>query len=278
MKHNIFFKLALAGVAVLALTEAAWAIDVPEPFKSQGYIRVGMETNSPPMEFQDIATGKLVGFNVEMVETIARHLGLDVKFEMMDVPSMSPALDSGRIDMIGSHFNDTPARHRKLTFVDYISTGPVFYTTRENTQLYKEATQICGKAVGAPEHTTYYRLIGAWSQANCPADQQVEIVGTKGLPDTQLQIRQGRLVAGAIGAEKISYWAKDPENKFGGIGERFHSQLYGFAFTHSNVALRDAVKAALEAMMTSGEYEGLIQKYGLADQKLAEITVDAGTD
>lgn len=277
MKHDIF-KLVLAGATALALMGTASATEAPEPFKSQGYIRVGMETNSPPMEFQDIATGKLVGFNVEMVESIARHLGLEVKYEMMDVPSMSPALDSGRIDMIGSHFNDTPARHRKLTFVDYVSTGPIFYTTRENTQFYKAAKQICGKAVGAPEHTTYYRLIGDWSQANCPADQQVEIVGTKGLPDTQLQIRQGRLVAGAIGAEKISYWAKDPENKFGGIGERFHSQLYGFAFTHANAPLRDAVKTALDEMVKAGEYDALIEKYGLEDQKLAEITIDAGTD
>jgi polar amino acid transport system substrate-binding protein len=271
---RILFAFSLTAV----FANAALAIEVPEPFKSQGYLRVGMETNSPPMEFQDIKTGKLVGFNVEMVETIAKYLNLDVKYEMMDVPSMSPALDTGRIDMIGSHFNDTPARHRKFTFVDYLSTGPIFYTTRENLQVYKEASQICGKAVGAPEHTTYYRLIGAWSKANCPADQQVEIIGTKGLPDTQLQIRQGRLVAGAIGAEKISYWANDPENKFGGVGERFHSQLYGFAFLHANSALRDSVKQALEAMNKSGEYAALIVKYGLDEQQLSEITIDAGKD
>lgn len=276
--RNFISMLALGGIAAVFVAGSAPAAEAPEAFKAQGYIRVGMETNSPPMEFQDIKTGKLVGFNVELVEAIAKRLGLAVKYEMMDVPSMSPALDSGRIDMIDSHFNDTPARHRKLTFVDYLSTGPIFYTTRENTQIYQQAKQICGKAVGAPEHTTYYRLIGAWSQANCPADQQVEIVGTKGLPDTQLQIRQGRLVAGAIGAEKISYWARDPENKFGGIGERFHRQLYGLAFTHANAGLRDAVKSALDEMVQSGDYQALVTKYGVEDQKLAEITIDAGTD
>lgn len=271
-------KLALAGTAAVALLGAALAASAPEPFKARGVIRVGMETNSPPMEFQDIKTGKLVGFNVELVEAIARRLGLAVKLEMMDVPSMIPALDSGRIDMIGAHMNDTPARRRKLTFVDYLNTGPVFYTTRENTQIYKEPKQLCGKVVGAPEHTTYYRLIGEWSKANCPGDQPIQIVGTKGLPDTQLQIRQGRLVAGAIGAEKIPYWAKDPDNKFGGIGGRFHTQLYGLAFTQANSALRDAVKSVLDEMMKSGEYEALVEKYGVADQKLTAITVDAGND
>lgn len=272
---NALLKSLITSTAVaIMMTSAASAVEAPQSFKERGVINIGMETNSPPMEFIDIKTNKLVGFNVELIEAIAATLGLNVKYEIMDVPAMSPALDTGRIDMIGSHFNDIPERHRKMSFVDYLTTGPVFYTTRENTQIYTDPIQLCGKAVGAPEHTTYFRLIGSWSEANCPADSQVTIIGTKGLPDTQLQIRQGRLVAGAIGAEKISYWAKDPDNKFGGIGKPFKGQLYGFAFTHANEPLRDAVMAAMEELVAKGEYDALLEKYGLTEQKLSPITID----
>lgn len=272
---NALLKSFLTSSAiVMIMTSTAPAVEVPQPFKDRGYIKVGMETNSPPMEFVDIESNKLVGFNVELVEAIATTLGLEVRFEEMDVPGMSPALDTGRIDMIGSHFNDIPERYRKMSFVDYLTTGPVFYTTRENTQIYTDPLQLCGKAVGAPEHTTYFRLIDEWSQNNCPADSQITIIGTKGLPDTQLQIRQGRLVAGAIGAEKISYWAKDQDNKFGGIGKPFHGQLYGFAFTHANEQLRDAVMLAMQDLVAKGDYDALLEKYGLTEQKLSPITID----
>lgn len=269
----------VAGLAIQTGPAAAKdPIKLPEKFETSKSWSVGMETNSPPMEFEDIKTGKLTGFNVELVEAISNKLGLTHKFQMMDVPSMSPALDSGRIDMIGSHFNDIPGRHRKLSFVDYLSTGPVFYTTKDNAAIYKEPGQLCGKALGAPEHTTYFRLIQQWGEKNCPADNQPVILGTRGLPDTQLQIRQGRLVAGAIGAEKINYWAADPKNNFAAIGKPFHKQLYGFAFTHENVGLRDAVKAAMDQLVAEGEYKKIIEKYMMSEQMLPEITIDKGTD
>ncbi|MBF9235342.1 transporter substrate-binding domain-containing protein [Microvirga alba] len=280
-KIRLTTSLAAGAIAAGLATHPANAKDpikLPEKFETSKTWNVGMETNSPPMEYEDIKTGKLIGFNVELVESIASKLGLSLKFQMMDVPSMSPALDSGRIDMIGSHFNDIPGRHRKLSFVDYLSTGPVFYTTKENAAVYKDPTQLCGKALGAPEHTTYFRLIQQWGEKNCPADNQPLILGTKGLPDTQLQIRQGRLVAGAIGAEKINYWADDPKNNFAAIGKPFHKQLYGFAFTHENAGLRDAVKGALDQLVADGEYKKIIEKYKLSEQMLGEITIDQGTD
>ncbi len=277
MKTHFMSFFTSTAIAVM-MTSAALAAEVPQPYKERGFFKIGMETNSPPMEFIDIETNKLVGFNVELIEAIAASLGLEPQYEIMDVPAMSPALDTGRIDMIGSHFNDIPERHRKMSFVDYLTTGPVFYTTRENTQIYTDPIQLCGKAVGAPEHTTYFRLIGSWSEQNCPADSPITIIGTKGLPDTQLQIRQGRLVAGAIGAEKISYWAKDPDNKFGGIGKPFKGQLYGFAFTHANEPLRDAVMAAMQELVANGAYDALLEKYGLTEQKLSPITIDGAKE
>ncbi|MBZ6075713.1 transporter substrate-binding domain-containing protein [Microvirga puerhi] len=282
-KFRLMTGLAI-GALIAGLTFQASSalakepIKLPQQFESRKSWNVGMETNSPPMEYEDIKSGKLTGFNVELVEAISAKLGLELKLQTMDVPSMSPALDSGRIDMIGSHFNDIPGRHRKLTFVDYLATGPVFYTTKENAAIYKEPAQLCGKALGAPEHTTYFRLIKEWGEKNCPADSQPVILGTKGLPDTQLQIRQGRLIAGAIGAEKINYWAEDPKNIFAAIGKPFYKQLYGFAFTRENAELRDAVKAALDQLASEGEYKRIIEKYKLSEQMLPEITIDKGED
>lgn len=274
----IGLTLSTAMMAGPQSASAAAADLVPAEIKARGFWNVGTETNSPPMEFHDLKSGELTGFNVELVKAISTKMNVELKFQEMDVPSLIPALDSGRIDMLGSHLSDVPSRQQKLTFVDYLATGPVFYTLKENVGTMSQETDLCGKAIGIPEHTTYFKQLAQWSEKHCAADKQLVIIGTKGLPDTKLQIQQGRVFAGVIGAEKLPYWATDPKNNFIGIGKPLFQELYGFAFPRANVAMRDAVKAALDEVHADGTYKKLVEQFGMGSQGLSEITIDAGKE
>ncbi|MHC5234052.1 transporter substrate-binding domain-containing protein [Brucella sp. LJL56] len=272
--------LGLSAATIVSVhTASATSADVvTSEIRQRGFWNVGTETNSPPMEFHDLKSGELTGFNVELVKALSKKMNLELKFQEMDVPSLIPALDSGRIDMLGSHISDVPSRQQKLSFVDYLKTGPVFYTLKDNVGTMKEEVDLCGKAIGVPEHTTYFKQLAQWSEKFCPADKQLVIIGTKGLPDTKLQIQQGRVFAGVIGAEKLPYWATDPKNMFVGIGKPLFEELYGFAFARSGTGMRNAVKAALEELLADGTYKTLLEQFGMGDQGLSTITIDEGKE
>ena len=117
------FTLAFALAAAAPASAQQGGIPLPAAIKSAGQIVVGIETTYPPMAFKDPKTNERAGFNVELVNAIAKELGISVKWEEMSFEQLMTSLTTGRIDMIGTAISDLPSRREKLTFVDYLATG-----------------------------------------------------------------------------------------------------------------------------------------------------------
>jgi polar amino acid transport system substrate-binding protein len=52
-------------------------------------------------------------------------------------------------------------------------------------------------------------------------------------------------------------------NDFEVVGEQVEAAPYGIAVAKSNTELRDALKAALDAIIKNGEYDKIIAKWGV---------------
>lgn len=61
---------------------------------------------------------ELTGFDVEVAREVGKRLGLDVKFEIMSVDGMLPAVETGRVDMAANDFTATRKRKENYTFSD----------------------------------------------------------------------------------------------------------------------------------------------------------------
>lgn len=59
---------------------------------------------------------QLTGYDVEVMKEIAQRLGLDVKFEIMGIDSMLPAIKSGRIDLAVNDIEATEKRKEEFNF------------------------------------------------------------------------------------------------------------------------------------------------------------------
>ncbi len=105
--------MALLPVAAMAQNSA-----LPEKIKAAKALIVGIEATYPPMAYKDPKTNQRVGVNVELVESIAKELGVAIKWEEMTFEQLMTSLTTGRIDMIGTAISDLPSRREKLTFVD----------------------------------------------------------------------------------------------------------------------------------------------------------------
>ena len=112
---------AVVIVAILAFAAGYFAhpylAPPPPPEKTQwdvikerGYIVVGTSPDWPPFEYLDPETGKLTGFEVELMEMIASELGLRVEWKTMDFATIIPAGKNKEIDLGVSGFSVTPER------------------------------------------------------------------------------------------------------------------------------------------------------------------------
>lgn len=271
--------IGTALVTLLPLAASAQNAALPEKVKAAGALVVGIESTYPPMAYKDPKSNQRIGVNIDLVESIAKELGVKVTWEEMSFEQLMTSLTTGRIDMIGTAISDLPSRREKLTFVDYLITGAQPFTTVAKKDSIKSEADLCGKTLGAPRTTNYYPVAQAWNEKNCVAAGKpaATINGTAGATATRLDLKQGRLDAAVLGPEFVAHLMADEPNTYALAGEPLTRTLFGFAFNKSDTALRDAVATALTATMKSGAYKQALQKFGLERQAVTDVKIDAGT-
>jgi polar amino acid transport system substrate-binding protein len=78
--------MALLPVAAMAQNSA-----LPEKIKAAKALVVGIEATYPPMAYKDPKTNQRIGVNVELVEGIAKELGVTIKWEEMTFEQLMTA-------------------------------------------------------------------------------------------------------------------------------------------------------------------------------------------
>ncbi len=87
--------------------------DMPIQNPSTGEnLTVGLDALNQPFNY--IKDGEVVGFDAEFAYRLANHLGMKVKFEIMNYDVLVPAGISGKIDLIISNMNATPERRENM--------------------------------------------------------------------------------------------------------------------------------------------------------------------
>lgn len=266
--------LACSALAALAFNAQA-AVELPAAVKAKGEIVAAIVPNYPPMDFKDPATNKLTGVDYDLGNALAERLGVKIRWQETAFEQMISALRTKRVDIILSGMTDTAERQQVVTFVDYFTSGPQFYTLQNRDDL-KEMTDLCGKKVGTSRRTTWPSDLATWSKANCEGAGKpaVMIQGSEGSADARAQLNQGRLDAAMQGSETLPYIQNQEPGKFKVLGTPVTTQKTGLGVAKDNPELSAAIKDALQGMVDDGSYKAILQKWGVADGALQAITVN----
>ena len=267
-------KAILAASACLfAITAHAQAL--PEKYKSAGKLTVANTPNYPPMEYRDPATNELMGVDIELGKALAKQLGTEIDWAEIGFEQMVSSLNTGRVDLVLSGMSDLPARRETMDFVDYMRSGAQFYTSAKRKDEFKTLTDFCGKTVGMSRRTSFPDEAAKWSAANCEANGKpaLNIVGTEGSADARTQLKQGRLDGAVQGSETLPYLLTLEKDTYAIVGEPFTEVYQGIGFSKQTPELRDAVAGALKAIMASGEYKAVFDKYGLVGCSLDSVMI-----
>jgi polar amino acid transport system substrate-binding protein len=268
----------LVAILVLVGVTPALAQSVPARIKDAGKIVIATNPNYAPITFKDPATNTLMGFDIDLGTAIAKELGVKIEWQEIAFAQMLPSLQTGRVDTVLAGMSDLPTRRDVADFVDYMTSGPQFYTITALAGTIKTPEDLCGKSVGASRSTNWPAQMTEWSQANCVAKGKpaMNVVGTEGSVDARTQLKTERLQGAVQGNETLPYFQALEPNTYVLLGTAFSQSLVGMPFAKSETALRDAVKAAIERLQASGEYDKMLAKYGLQANKLTPISINKG--
>ncbi len=78
-----------------------------------------------PNEFKD-ETGKIVGFDVDLMNAVAGTLGLTPEYRESDFAKIIPSIQGGTFNVGMSSFTDSKEREQQVDFVTYFSAGTLW--------------------------------------------------------------------------------------------------------------------------------------------------------
>jgi polar amino acid transport system substrate-binding protein len=272
-------KLVHLALAAALLPVAATTAFADSSFNliKDGELRILTNPIYPPMEYVNSETGTIDGFDVDLANAIAKKLNLTTVFVTAAFQQLQSGLQTGRADMIISGMSDNVKRQASMDFVDYLTSGPILFTTNANAATYKQATDLCGKTVAGSRSTSFGENVTGWSAANCEGKGKaaIKFEGTEDSNAARLGMKQGRYDAVVQGIETIAYQMHVEPNTYTMVGDPLLSNdVFGMAFKKDSTALRDAVGGALDAVIKDGTYDQILQKWGLIHNAVPKAVIN----
>jgi len=221
---------------------------------------VATDTNFPPFEFKDPATGKHTGFDVELWEAIAKEIGVEYDLQPMDFNGIIPGLQSGQIDVGIAGMTIKPERRKVVDFADGYYNAGLLILVKEGENGINSIEDLKGKIVSTKLGTTSEDFVKKNANAK----------DVKLFPNNDSMFME--LIAG--GADAVVFDSPviaDFMNKRGKgmvkvVGPLYQGQSYGIAFPKGS-GLVTKVNAALKTLRENGTYRDLYVKWFQTEPK-----------
>ncbi|WP_405844035.1 ABC transporter substrate-binding protein [Streptomyces sp. NBC_01518] len=269
-------------------SSAPLASKLPSAIRDKGVITVGSDIAYAPVEFKD-NSGKVVGLDPDLGAAMGKQLGVKFEFQNGTFDALLTGLRSNRYDIAMSAMTDNKNRQdgvdpdtgkkvgEGVDFVDYLTAGVSIYTRKGDTENIASWSDLCGKKL-AVERGTVSEDLAKTETKKCTGGKKITIEPFDDDQQAQTRLRSGGADAAssdfpvAAYAVKTSGGGKD----FQLVGDQVEAAPYGIAVAKSDTQLRDALKAAMDAVIKSGEYEKILTKWGAEDGAVKSSVINGG--
>ncbi len=250
------------------------AATVPADVRAAGKLVVGVNVPYAPNEFRD-GYGKLVGFDVDLMDAVARTLGLTTDYREVPFDAIIPAVRSGDFDLGMSSFTDTRAREQLADFVDYFQAGTL-WAQRAGPPI--DPANACGLRVGVSEDVIQAtEEIPARSRACLDAGHPpIDMVVFKRQDDLTAALIAGDVDAMSADSPATGFAVKNSGGALQAAGQVFDARPYGWPVAKGS-ALAESLRQALEHLMETGEYRTIATLWGVEMGTIDHSVINGAT-
>jgi polar amino acid transport system substrate-binding protein len=245
MKRQIVFVLSFLVVVSLILSGCSSG-------GSSQKIKVATDATWPPFEMVDENTQEITGFDVDLMNAIAKEAGFEVEFINVAWDPLLAGMAACQYDAAISAMTITEDRKKQFLFSDpYFEAGQVVTVRSDNTDISSK-DDLVGRPVGAQLGTT-----GDFEAKKIGAD--LKAYDDIGLAFQDLMNGQVDAVI-ADNPLALGYITKNSD-KLKTAGEVFTDEVYGIAVCNKNQELVDKINSGLKKVIEAGLIEELVQKW-----------------
>ena len=152
--------------------------------KDSKKLRVGLNAVFAPFEYKE--NGQVVGFDVDLINEIAKDLNYETEIIDQSFDGLIPSLKAGKIDVIVSGMTATEDRKKSVDFTDDYFVSKQFYIRKKGNNSVTAST-LKGKKLGV--------LLGSIQEIAARKIDGAVVVPNKSIVNTILDLKMGKVDA-----------------------------------------------------------------------------------
>ncbi|HKJ95836.1 MAG TPA: transporter substrate-binding domain-containing protein [Gammaproteobacteria bacterium] len=237
-----------------AATALAFAGIVATTASAAPTIQAVTDPSFVPFEMMDQDSGKMVGFDMDILSEVAKRAGFDYKLRTMDFNGIIPALQTGNADVAIAGITITDKREKIVDFTDPYYDSGLRILVPANSDV-KTLDDLKGMKIGTKIGSTSYDYLQK------KFGDSADITPYPGSSDMYLALNSGSVDAVFYDAPNVSYFAKTKgKGRVKTVGPLYEGQKYGIAFKDGSKWVEPANKA-LASMKDDGTYADIYKKW-----------------
>ena len=248
--------VCLAAVAAAAAQAA--------PTVEAGTLQIGSDLTYPPYNYFDDSK-QPAGFDVEFMTKVAKLANLKVKVLDTRFENLILGVKGNKFDVIASTLYVKPERVQQINFIPYMKTGVSIAVLKTGTFKPTEPQQLCGKKVASIKGAAWIANLKKVSLTACADKGEINVLEFPTSPEATQAVMSG----GADAQMEDSAVLQDAVKKTGGrvvvsTTKNLYPVVVGLGLNKQNKELFDLLQGALTKLRANGEYQALLDKYGVS--------------
>ena len=225
-----------------------------------GTLRIGTYFVNPPFEY--VSNGQRIGFEVDLMNEIARRLALTAVFVDTQWETILQQMQAGQYDAIVGGITITPEREQSLAWsTPYMTTTLSIVVDSRRSPQIRSIADLRSASVGVQAATTDYDIAVKLQQKGQIGS--VKVYSFDRIQDAMVDLAAGRITA-VMKVYPVAAWLARQTPDLSIVAQvPDDPQPLGIGFARSNPGLLAAVNRALADMKRDGTYARLAQKWGV---------------
>ncbi len=237
-------KVALLALAFLAFTTEA----------EQKTLKVGVEAAFAPFDFKKTDSGEVIGFDVDIINAIAKAEGFKVEIENMPFDALLPAVLTEQVDVAISGYSITEERAQIVKLEPYYDSGLGVLVRSDLIKEINSSYDLQGKTICAKSGTTGSYFAESIKNAKT-RNFKTEI-------ETFVAIDKGDCDAVLIDKPVIEYYhVRTHDDKTAVLRDKLTFEQYGIVTSKNKTDLSDKIAEGLKKIKQDGTYDDIYRKW-----------------
>ena len=208
-------------------------------------------TNAEFAPFEYLEKGKVTGFDMELMNALAKEMKMDVKIENMAFDGLLPALQMKKVDVVIAGMTETKERKKAVSFTKPYFKAKQVIITKKGKDI-KDFKELSGKKVGV--------MLGFTGDAVVSDIKGVKVQRFDATYSAVMALEKGKVDAVVADSEPAKKYIASYKD-LAIASAKAEEEDYAIAVRKNDKALLDNLNKALVKVKSNGTYDALLKKY-----------------